>query len=156
MGAHARGVDGLPLGRSVANEPVKSEDDEGNEDWSYRPLAPLRISRAVGPALMDATLAFYGVNNNSNNNNSSSSSSSSNSNSSSSAAAALGFGAARVLLDETDAATGDRAVTVMLSPNATVHLQLWARSEEVADDAMTMEELFQRTKTSARPSAVTR
>ena len=138
VGAHARAVlDGLPLGRSVANEPVKSEDvdDEGNEDWSYRPLAPLRISRAVGPALMDATLAFYGVNNNSNNNNSSSSSSSSNSNSSSSAAAALGFGAARVLLDETDAATGDRAVTVMLSPNATVHLQLWARSEEVADDA---------------------
>jgi len=35
----------------------------------------------------------------------------------------------RVLLDEKDA-HGNRAVTLMLSWNATVHLQLWARHED--------------------------
>ena len=30
--------------------------------------------------------------------------------------------------------TGDRAVTIMLSPNATVHLQLWFRAEASSSD----------------------
>ena len=80
------------------------DDDDDDDDYANRPVAPLRISRAVSPGLMEATLAFYRE-------------------------PALGFGHARVLLDESDAATGARAVTLQLSPNATVHLQLWAREE---------------------------
>merc|ERR1711990_528257 len=48
-------------------------------------------------------------------------------------AAALGFGQSRVLADVTDV-HGARAVTLMLSPLATVHLQLWTRTEEAPAD----------------------
>lgn len=99
-------LDGRDLARSVSNRPA-----EGTADRAARPLAPLRVSRAVGAARLDATLAFYGVPEPTD------------------ASVALGFGHSRVLLDETSA-NGDRAVTLMLSPNATVHLQLWARAED--------------------------
>jgi hypothetical protein len=100
-----------------SNDPL-----QGSADEAGRPLAPLRISRAVGASLFDATLAFYGVG------------AAADGSAGAAAADALGFSHSTILLDETDSASGDRAVTIMLAPNATVHLQLWARSEEDDDD----------------------
>jgi hypothetical protein len=97
---HARAV----LGAGLDNIPASTEER------LTRPLAPLRISRAVGHDLLEATLAFYGP-----------------------TSTALGFGHSRILLDETNS-NGDRAVTLQLSPNATVHLQLWARASEPVGD----------------------
>lgn len=111
--SHSRAVlDGLDLDSSVANEPA------GEVDRAARPLAPLRISRGVGASRIEATLAFYGV---------------AGDDDARANAAALGFGHAKILLDEEDE-RGDRAVTIMLSPNATVHLQLWVREEGEEDE----------------------
>merc|ERR1719158_857769 len=78
-----------------------------------QPLLPLRISKAVGAAKLNATLEFYGLGHGA---------------AARAHAKALGF-QSRILADETDPSTGDRAVTVMLSPKATVHMQFWARKE---------------------------
>lgn len=78
-----------------------------------QPLVPLRISKAIGADKLDEVLAFYGVGGTPETQRD---------------AAALGF-RARVLVDETDS-IGMRAVTVMLSPRATTHMQFWARPEE--------------------------
>ena len=116
MPQHARAVlDGLPVDLSVANQPVPGHADD---DWERRPIAPLRISRAVGPALLNSTLAFYGVGGGDGG-----------SDTAKANATDLGFGGAKILLDRVDSLTGDRAVTILLSPNATVHLQLWARHD---------------------------
>mmetsp|Transcript_17970 Transcript_17970/g.56993 ORF Transcript_17970/g.56993 Transcript_17970/m.56993 type:complete len:565 (+) Transcript_17970:73-1767(+) len=82
-------------------------------DEILQPLMPLRFSRAIPASKIDEVLEFYGVGD------------------SSAArvhAGALGF-QTRVLADEHDA-SGVRAVTLMLSPAAKMHLQLWVRPEE--------------------------
>jgi len=80
-------------------------------DVRTQPLVPLRISRAVGPELLEQVLAFYGVGR---------------------SGADLGFHTT-VLADETIG--GDRAVTLMLSADAKTHLQLWARKEPQPSDS---------------------
>lgn len=82
-------------------------------DWRLQPLVPLRISRAIGKSRFDSVLAFYGAGRKS------------------PEAVALGFGQSAVVADEVDPDTGDRAVTLLLSPQAKVHLQLWSRPESV-------------------------
>jgi|AntAceMinimDraft_5_1070358.scaffolds.fasta_scaffold28558_2 hypothetical protein len=105
--AHARAVLDSASSTQGHNERVSNDPIPGTIDFASRPLAPLRISRAVGgnKTMFDAVLDFYSN-------------------------AALGFSGARILRDETHD-SGDRAVTIMLSPNATVHLQLWARKEDI-------------------------
>jgi len=80
------------------------------QDALLQPLVPLRISRAVPPERLKAVLDFYGVGDRQDD------------------SAALGFGQARILADVSDS-SGTRAVTVMLSPSATVHLQFLSRLE---------------------------
>ena len=84
-------------------------------DTRTQPLVPLRVSRAVSADKFASMLAFYGVGGGGEG--------------PSATASGLGFGSAKVLIDETDPVTKDRAVTIKLSPSATVHLQLWLRHE---------------------------
>eukprot|EP00547_Thalassionema_nitzschioides_P000728 CAMPEP_0194214914 /NCGR_PEP_ID=MMETSP0156-20130528/16341_1 /TAXON_ID=33649 /ORGANISM="Thalassionema nitzschioides, Strain L26-B" /LENGTH=599 /DNA_ID=CAMNT_0038943289 /DNA_START=280 /DNA_END=2075 /DNA_ORIENTATION=+ len=91
---------------------ILEQSSIGNDETLLPPLVPIRISRAVGADLMDATLEFYGAGEDT---------------ASLERAAKLGFNTT-ILADET--IDGDRAVTIMLSDDATVHLQLWARQEE--------------------------
>lgn len=76
------------------------------------PLVPLRVSRAIGAHRFDETLAFYGVDKDG----------------TAVKNSALGFQTS-ILADEVDE-SGARAVTLMLSSDATVHMQLWLRPEE--------------------------
>jgi len=86
---HVRAVlDPSTASVSAEGDPGRLSNDPlpGTGDAASRPLAPLRVSRAVGPnaGAMEATLAFYGVGDRPDE-------------------AALGFGRARVLRDETGA-----------------------------------------------------
>lgn len=87
--------------------------DSWNEpsDPALQPLVPLRMSRAVPADRLSRVLDFYGVGKKADD------------------ARKLGFGQSRILANVTDG-HGTTALTLMLSPNATVHLQLWVRPEE--------------------------
>jgi hypothetical protein len=96
----------MPQARAVFrhwNAPINS---------TVQPLVPLRISRAVGEQHLNKTLAFYGYGGSLHDNGN---------------ASALGFHG-HVLADERGS-DGTRAVTLLLSPSARVHLQLWSRPE---------------------------
>jgi len=98
----------MPHKRAVLENSTIHTKDYRNEPL---PLVPIRISRAVGTdeELMDKMLQFYGANKED-----------------VSISSNIGFDTT-VLLDEP--VDQDRAVTLMLSESATVHLQLWSRNE---------------------------
>ena len=83
-----------------------------NDPASQQPVVPLRVSRPITAAKLDEMLSFYGAS----------------STGSERLADALNF-QTDILDDTTDATTGVRAITLMLSPTAKTHLQLWVRNE---------------------------
>lgn len=105
----------MPHKRAVLENSTIHTKDYRNEPL---PLVPIRISRAVGTdnELMNKMLQFYGANKED-----------------VSISSNLGFDST-VLFDESVDEEG-RAVTLMLSESAMVHLQLWSRDE--IDDSTT-------------------
>ena len=104
----------MPHKRAVLENSTINTEDYMNEPL---PLVPIRISRAIGTddELMDKMLQFYGANEED-----------------LSISSNIGFDTT-ILSDES--VDADRAVTLMLSESATVHLQLWSRDE--IDDSTT-------------------
>ncbi|CAE8723551.1 unnamed protein product [Polarella glacialis] len=107
-GRPAQQFHAMPQARAIFEQWNEPKGDEKSQ-----PLLPLRFSRAVPASKFEAVLAFYGVGQGAVKEH----------------AAALGF-QPRILADDQDTEKGLRAVTIMLSPTAKTHLQIWLRPEE--------------------------